>query len=202
MNDAFGHPAGDELLKRVARRISGVLEGGDSVARFGSDEFVVRFEDIGDADHAGRAVARVLETFTSPFDVGGHEVSATASVGVSLYPDDDDNAASLVRNADAAMSGAKDEGRNSVQFYTRDLTDRAFEHVFLENALRAALDRDEFRLVYQPQIRFADGSVAGVEALIRWHHPDQGVISPARFIPIAEQSGLIREIGEWVLRQA
>ncbi|MET0072049.1 MAG: EAL domain-containing protein [Candidatus Thiodiazotropha sp.] len=202
INDSLGHTAGDELLRQLAERLSLAIRSDDTVARISGDEFVVLLEDIGNAEHAAVAVDKLMEVFNAPFGLAENEVYITASMGISLYPHNGEQATELLQNADAAMYRAKDEGRNTYQFYTSELTVVAFEHVFLENALRGALENEEFRLVYQPQVDLATGEVIGMEALLRWHHPTQGIISPARFIPIAEQSGLIIDIGTWVLATA
>ncbi len=202
VNDSLGHPVGDDLLKQVADRLTGTIRAADTAARISGDEFVVLLEDIGSAEQAAVMAQKLIDNFRDPFVLGDHEVSVTASIGIGMYPGDGEDAATLERNADAAMYRAKEEGRNNYQFYTAELTAAAFEHVFLENALRGALAKEELHLVYQPQFDLSEGQVTGLEALLRWYHPDQGVISPTRFIPIAEQSGLIRDIGAWVLIRA
>ena len=202
VNDSLGHPVGDELLKALAARLTGCIRKDDTVARTSGDEFAVLLEEIGSTDQAAMLVRKVIQSINGPFELAGNEVHITASVGLSLFPNDGDDAISLLRNADTAMNRAKEEGRNTYQFYTTELTSAAFEHLVLENALRMALPKNEFHLVYQPQVDLDTGDLIGLEALLRWHHPDQGVISPARFIPVAEQSGLIWDIGAWVLRSA
>lgn len=202
LNDSLGHPLGDDLLRQLAKRLDQTIRSDDTVARISGDEFVVLLEDVGTAEHTAVAVDKLMEVFKTPFLLEMNKVYITASMGVSLYPQDGDQATELLQHADAAMHRAKDEGRNTYQFYTSDLTSAAFEHVFLENALRGALANQEFRLVYQPRVDLMSGKFTGMEALLRWHHPNQGVISPARFIPIAEQGGLIIDIGAWVLSTA
>ena len=202
INDSLGHPAGDQLLCEVAGRLQDTVRQDDTVARISGDEFVLLLEDIGGSNNAAHAAQKVMRIFDSSFQVAGREVQTSASLGISLYPQDGDDAATLLRNADAAMYRAKDEGRNNYEFYTEELTRNAFERVLLENSLRQALDQEQFLLYYQPQVDMFSGEIIGAEVLIRWQHPDQGMVSPAKFIPIAEECGLILAIGEWVLRAA
>jgi diguanylate cyclase (GGDEF)-like protein/PAS domain S-box-containing protein len=202
VNDSLGHAAGDSLLQQLAQRLRGVVRADDTVARISGDEFVVLLDNVESADNVTVVVRKIMSTFDEPFVVERHEVSLTCSIGISLYPDDGDEAGILLRNADAAMYRAKDGGRNTYQFYAAEMTTAAFEHVFLENALRGAIRQRQFELLYQPQFDLGDGSLVGFEALVRWHHPQQGTVLPGRFIPIAEQTGLIREIGAWVLDEA
>ena len=202
INDSLGHAAGDDLLRKLAVRLKGLLRAEDTVARISGDEFVVLIDNIGNADAVATLVRKIMVAFEPPFLIADHEIAVTCSIGVSLFPDDGDAPDALLRNADAAMYRAKDDGRNTYQFYTAEMTAAAFEHVFLENALRAATKHNRFALAYQPQIDLASGALVGLEALIRWPHEDQGNVSPARFIPIAENCGLIREIGAWVLDEA
>jgi EAL domain-containing protein (putative c-di-GMP-specific phosphodiesterase class I) len=163
---------------------------------------LVLIEDLQDARDGGIVAEKILKCLSEPFSIEGHAITISVSIGISIFPDDGTDANILLKNADAAMYRAKREGRNSFEFYTPELTARAAEHVFMENALRLALNKKEFFLVYQPQISLHDGSVSGVEALIRWHHSEQGVIPPSRFIPIAEQLSLMKGIGAWVLGEA
>ncbi len=202
INDSLGHPAGDQLLCLVAERLEDVVREDDTVARISGDEFVLLLEDIGSSNNAAHVAQKVMRIFDSSFQLEGREVQTSASLGISLYPQDGDDAATLLRNADAAMYRAKDEGRNNYEFYTEELTRNAFERVLLENSLRQALDHEQFLLYYQPQVNIFTGEIIGAEVLIRWQHPDQGMVSPAKFIPIAEECGLILAIGEWVLRAA
>jgi len=202
VNDSLGHAAGDSLLQQLAHRLKGVVRADDTVARISGDEFVVLLDNVESGENVSVVVRKIMGTFHEPFIVEQREVSLTCSIGISLYPDDGDEAGVLLRNADAAMYRAKDGGRNTYQFYAQEMTTAAFEHVFLENALRGAIREQQFALSYQPQFDLADGSLVGLEALVRWHHPQQGTILPGRFIPVAEQTGLIREIGAWVLDEA
>ncbi len=202
INDSLGHQAGDELLKQLADRLVKTVRTEDTVSRISGDEFVIILEDTHNRQDATIVVDKIMRCLYQPFRIAGQDVRVTGSMGLSLYPQDGTEAYQLMRNADAAMYRAKDQGRNTYHFYTSELTDEAAEHIFLENALREALRTEQFFLVYQPQIDLKTDRLTGLEALIRWNHPNEGLISPARFIPIAEQSGLIRELGAWVLRHA
>ena len=202
INDSLGHTAGDEVLKQLAQRLVRSVRSTDTVARISGDEFVVLLEDINGPEDVANVIKAITMTSATPFQAEHNELHLTFSMGISLYPDDGQKADELLRNADAAMYRAKDLGRNTYQFYTEDLTTAAFEHMYLESALRQAVQEERFRLVYQPQIDLGSRRYIGMEVLLRWDHPEQGTISPARFIPIAERVGLIRDIGQWVLRTA
>jgi diguanylate cyclase (GGDEF)-like protein/PAS domain S-box-containing protein len=202
INDSLGHPIGDLLLKKVVERLGQRLRKSDTIARMGGDEFIVVLSDIQAPEDAAHAARIFLDAFSEPFQLDGQEIYTSASMGISLYPIDGANTATLLKNADIAMYQSKKHGRNSFQFFTEEINRRAEERLLLENELRHAINRGEFILHYQPWIDLATGTIGGVEALIRWVHPERGIISPTRFIPIAEETGLIIPIGEWVMRTA
>lgn len=202
VNDSLGHEVGDELLIQIAKRLVAHVREGDTVARFGGDEFVVVLDDAGSIANVTGVAEKLLSALAPPFPVNGMELHATASMGISVYPADGPDSETLLRNADNAMYRAKEEGRNSYRFFSGDMSARAFERLTLENSLRNALERNQFELYYQPQIRIGDRKVVGVEALLRWNHPDFGLVSPDDFIPLLEDTGLIVQVGEWVLDEA
>ncbi len=202
INDSYGHPAGDQLLREVAHRLVDCVREDDTVARLGGDEFTILIEDLPDSRSAASTAVKILESLASPFNLDGIEVYSSCSVGVALFPDDGADATTLLRNADSAMYRAKEMGPKSFHLYTASLSQMAKERLEIESGLRHALERSEFVLHYQPQFSVSDGRVVGAEALIRWYHPEKGIIPPGRFIPIAEQSELIEDIGEWVIGAA
>ncbi len=202
INDSLGHQAGDILLKQVAKALVHRVRQEDTVARVGGDEFILLLENIYDVKNAAVAAEKLMLAFNEPFKLQGQEIHVSASMGISIYPRDGQDASMLLRNADSAMYRAKEGGRNNYQFYTHELTKKAFERVLMENSLRRALEQEELRLFYQPQFDLRTGLIIGMEVLVRWQHPDFGIISPVKFIPVAEDCGLIHPIGKWVLLTA
>jgi diguanylate cyclase (GGDEF)-like protein/PAS domain S-box-containing protein len=202
INDSLGHHVGDRLLQEVAARLSGCVRAIDTVSRQGGDEFVIVLAQIRNPADAAHVAQKILTSVALPYDIDGLELHITPSIGIAVYPDDGRDSESLIKNADAALYHAKENGRNNYQYFTESLNTRAFERLSLENSLRRALERGEFRLHYQPLIDLTSGAIVGVEALIRWQHPDFGLVMPDRFIMVAEDTGLIVPIGEWVIQEA
>jgi len=207
INDTLGHTLGDRLLQAVSGRLKKCLRstdtiargdplaGTDSVARLGGDEFIVTITDIARGEDAAKIARRVLDSLNEPFKLEEHEVVVTGSIGISLFPHDGADVETLLKNADSAMYHAKDAGRGTYQFYSKSMNAAAFQRLALENSLRKALERGEFMLYFQPQVDVSSGTIFGAEALIRWRHPDLGMVSPADFIPLAEETGLILPMG-------
>ncbi len=202
VNDSLGHAYGDDLLQKVAGRINECVRKTDTVARFGGDEFAVLLDEISDSGDIAFIAKKIIERLASTFKVADHEVYVSASIGISFHPDDGQQANTLIKNADAAMYAAKEQGRNNYQFFSAEMNARALETLMMSSSLRLALERDELFLEYQPRIDFQTGAITGAEALIRWTHPTIGRIMPAQFIGIAEKTGLIDQVGEWVVRKA
>ena len=202
VNDSFGHELGDALLLEVSSRLKQVVREGDTVARQGGDEFILLLADIQRPQDVTAVAYKIFEVFSEPFHIEEHELFVTTSIGATIYPDDADDMQTLLRNADTAMYRAKEEHGNAFQFYSREMSIRALERAELESALRRALERKEFELFYQPKVEGSSGRIIGAEALIRWNHPEKGMVSPTRFIPMAEEIGLIVPIGNWVLQTA
>ncbi|MEW8659977.1 MAG: EAL domain-containing protein [Candidatus Thiodiazotropha endolucinida] len=202
VNDTLGHPVGDQVLLEVSKRMNQIIRASDTLARLGGDEFVLLLEEQTDAQHAAVVARKLIDLFSRPMIIGEHELVVTASIGITLYPNDGDDPDKLIRHADRAMYEAKQQGRNTYRFFTQALTEGALERLMMENDLRRAVARNELILHYQPIVNLETRQLQGIEALVRWQHPEQGLIAPGLFIELAEEIGIIDEIGQWVLRAA
>lgn len=201
INDSFGHSIGDRVLQEVAMRLEKTVDK-ESVARFGGDEFAIIIENPQNIEAVEQVMKKFVASLAEPLDADGYEIFISCSAGASLYPVDATNVEELLRNADSAMYQAKERGKNTYRFYTHELTQKVYERLTMENSLRKALKNNELTLHYQPQVDMAQNTILGVEALIRWNSPEKGMIPPVKFIPIAEETGLIISIGEWVIEEA
>jgi diguanylate cyclase (GGDEF)-like protein/PAS domain S-box-containing protein len=202
INDTLGHDAGDLLLRQVAQRLATTVQAGDTVGRTGGDEFTIIQRDLENVQQAADMAQKILTGMEKPFRLQGRNYYIGASIGISVYPLDDENVDSLLKNAETAMYKAKHEGRKNYQFFTADMQITLLKQLSLENNLRHALENNEFRIEYQPKVSLRSGAIVGAEALLKWDHPQLGFVSPTQFIPLAEETGSITEVGEWVLRNA
>jgi diguanylate cyclase (GGDEF)-like protein/PAS domain S-box-containing protein len=202
INDSLGHATGDKLLQAVSKRLLAGLRGSDTVSRQGGDEFVILLSEIADPEDVAASARKILLLLNAPHSIGGQDLLIGGSIGISVYPADGEDAETLIKNADTAMYRAKERGRNNFQFFKAEMNLKAVERQSLEGNLRRAFEREEFLLHYQPKVNLDTGEITGGEALIRWQHPDRGLVPPSQFVPIAEDCGLILQIGRWVLREA
>jgi diguanylate cyclase (GGDEF)-like protein len=202
INDSLGHSFGDLLLIQVATRLKKEMREQDTVARVGGDEFIIVLTSLNSVAELGSIAARIVESVSNEFMVKGRSLGVTCSLGISVFPEHGQDGETLIKNADSAMYCAKEKGSNTLCFFTDEMNTRVMERLTLENSLRSAIDREQLFLLYQPQVNIATGEVTGLEALVRWQHPALGLVMPDKFIKVAENSGLITPIGEWVLKTA
>ncbi len=202
INDSFGHNSGDEVLIVCAERLQSCIRKIDTVARLGGDEFTILLDALKSNNVIINIVEKIINHLSAPIYLGDDVFHVTASIGISLFPNDGQNAEQLLKNADAAMYKAKDDGKNTYHFYTKEMTEQAFERIFMENNLREALNRNEFEMYYQPQYDSNTNEIVGFEALVRWNHPERGLIPPQQFIPVAEETGLIVPLGRQIIDMA
>jgi diguanylate cyclase (GGDEF)-like protein/PAS domain S-box-containing protein len=202
INDSLGHATGDKLLQSVSKRLLAGVRGSDTVSRQGGDEFVILLSEISYPEDAAISARKILLSLNAPHSIDGHDLDIAGSIGISVYPEDGEDAETLIKNADTAMYHAKEKGRNNFQFFKLEMNRQALERQSLEGSLRHAIERGEFLLHYQPKVNLFTGQITGVEALIRWQQSDRGLVPPSQFVPIAEDCGLILPIGRWVLREA
>jgi diguanylate cyclase (GGDEF)-like protein len=202
INDSLGHAFGDQILEMASERFYQCVDINDTVARLGGDEFAIILESLSQGQNSALMAQNIIKAMEKPFEIELHQLYLTASIGISLYPQDGIDAQTLLRNADAAMYKAKDEGRNTFQFYTESMTEQAFERILMDVSLRKALSKDELLVYYQPQFDLKTRKIVGVEALVRWNHPDLGLVLPDRFISVAEETGLIIPLGNIVMEKA
>lgn len=202
VNDSLGHAAGDELIKAFAARLKGLVRNDDIFSRWGGDEFTLVITELSDESFVVNTAERILEAFEQPFNIKGHDLYVTPSIGITIYPLDGIDQESIIKNADTAMYRAKELGGNNYQFYTREMNEKVLQNITLANSLRQALSNGEFEIFYQPIVNVDTAQIVGTEALLRWNNPQMGLVLPGEFIPIAEKTGLIIPIGEWVIRNA
>jgi len=202
VNDSLGHETGDKLLKAISMRLRECMRDSDTISRQGGDEFLLILRDVSDAPGVARVAEKLQDAVAKPVRIGEYELHITPSIGISLFPDDATDIDDLIRNADAAMYHAKENGRFNFQFFTPEMNTRAYERLSLEGSLRLAMERQEFKLHYQPQVDLRTGQIMGIEALLRWNRGGQEQVPPSVFVPVLESSGMIGEVGEWVLREA